>query len=91
MEDFFEENVVADPNTGSALAEEKKFLTESIVEGIEDCEGVWSGFQSADYLLAGKDVVLKHLLNAPASVKMVAATAVNRNARGTQILQYRNF
>jgi hypothetical protein len=63
MEDLFEENVVADPDTGSALAEEKKFLTESIVEGIEDCEGVWTGFQSADYLLAGKDVVLKQSLN----------------------------
>jgi hypothetical protein len=63
MKDFFEENVVADPDTGPTLAEEKKFLPEFIVEGIVDCEGIWTGFQSADYLLAGKDVVLKQSLN----------------------------
>jgi hypothetical protein len=63
MEDFLEKYIIADPDAGFTLAEEEKFLPELIVEGIVNCERVRTGFQPAEYLLAGKDVALKQLLD----------------------------
>jgi hypothetical protein len=63
MEDFLEKYIIADPDAGFTLAEEEKFLPELIVEGIVNCERVRTGFQPAEYLLAGKDVALKQILD----------------------------
>jgi hypothetical protein len=63
MKDFLEKYIIADPDAGFTLAEEEKFLPELIVEGIVNCERVRTGFQPAEYLLAGKDVALKQILD----------------------------